>query len=49
MRTDPEVFIAADGPYIYFNRQTIDAAGNQYCLSCNEGIFRAYTGLAPAE
>ena len=49
MRTDPEVFIAADGPYIYFNRQTIDLSGNQYCLSCNEGIFRSYTGLAPQQ
>ena len=47
MRTDPEVFIADDGPWIYFNRQTIDLTGSQYCLSCNEGIFRSYTGLAP--
>jgi len=49
MRTDPEVFIADDGPYIYFNRQTIDPTGNQYCLSCNEGIFRSHTGLAPGD
>lgn len=49
MRTDPEVFIADDGPWIYFNRQTTDETGNQYCLSCNEGVFRAYTGLTPAE
>jgi len=49
MRTDPEVFVADDGPYIYFNRQTIDASGNQYCLRCNEGIFRSYTGLVPQE
>lgn len=47
MRTDPEVFVADDGPYIYFNRQTIDASGNQYCMTCNEGIFRSYTGLVP--
>ncbi len=47
MRTDPEVFIADDGPYIYYNRQKIDLTGNQYCLSCNEGIFRSHTGLAP--
>ena len=47
IRTDPEVFIAADGPWIYYNRQTVDASGNQYCLSCNEGIFRSYTGLPP--
>ncbi|MFT3896639.1 MAG: hypothetical protein QM719_02930 [Thermomonas sp.] len=48
MRTDPEAFIADDGAYIYFNRQTVDPAGNQYCLSCNEGIFRSHTGLVPA-
>jgi len=47
MRTDPEAFIAGDGPYIYYNRQKIDLTGNQYCLSCNEGIFRSHTGLAP--
>jgi hypothetical protein len=49
MRTDPEVFIADDGPYIYFNRQVIDLSGHQFCLSCNEGIFRAYTGLGPPQ
>jgi hypothetical protein len=49
MRTDPEVFVADDGPYIYFNRQVIDLSGGQFCLSCNEGIFRAYTGLGPPQ
>lgn len=49
MRTDPEVFVADDGPYIYYNRQTIDMTGDQYCLTCNEGIYRSYTGLPPAD
>ena len=49
MRTDPEVFIADDGPWIYFNRQTIDLSGSQHCLSCNEGIFRSHTGLPPPQ
>ncbi len=47
-RTDPEVFIANDGPYIYYNRGT-DGSGQTACNLCNEGIFRTYTGLAPAQ
>ena len=43
-RTDPEVFIANDGPYIYYNRGTY--AGKRTCLSCNEGVYRTYTGLS---
>lgn len=49
IRTDPEVFVTDEGPYIYYNRQTINAANDQYCLSCNEGIFRAYSGLVPQD
>ncbi|NOY53044.1 MAG: hypothetical protein GXP58_05410 [Deltaproteobacteria bacterium] len=43
-RTDPEVFITGDGPYIYYNRK--DPA-DPTCsdLYCTEGIFRAYTGI----
>ena len=44
-RTDPEVFVANDGPYIYFNRGTY--SGKPFCLSCNEGVYRTYTGLPP--
>jgi hypothetical protein len=50
VRVDPEVYIANDGPYIYYNRMTLSNAGNPpYCLKCNEGIFRAYTGLPPQQ
>lgn len=49
VRSDPEVFIANDGPYIYYNRGTYAPNKPWYCLSCNEGIFRTHTGLAPAQ
>lgn len=49
IRTDPEVFVANDGPYIYYNRAIIVGDGNQYCLPCNEGLYRTYTGLPPAQ
>jgi hypothetical protein len=44
-RTDPEVFITDEGPYIYYNRRD---PGDPNCNSakCTEGIFRAYTGLS---
>lgn len=47
IRRDPEVFVASDGPYIYYNRLTMEGGG--YCLSCNEGVFRTHTGLPPAQ
>ena len=47
-RTDPEVFIANDGPYIYYNRGT-DPPGQRPCYTCNEGIFRTRTGLPTAQ
>lgn len=48
VRTDPEVFITTQGPYIYYNRynQTINP-DFLYCGDCSEGVFRAYTGLPP--
>lgn len=49
IRTDPEVFVANDGPYIYYNRAVIVGDGDQYCLPCNEGLYRTYTGLPPAQ
>ena len=49
MRSDPEVFVANDGPYIYFNRQPVEGEGDQFCVPCNEGIYRTYTGLPPAQ
>ena len=45
-RTDPEVFITNQGPYIYYNRRD-PADPNQCGASCSEGIFRAHTGLWP--
>lgn len=48
VRVDPEVFFTNSGPYIYYNRMTLSNAGNPpYCMKCNEGIFRSYTGLVP--
>ncbi|HEY3520532.1 MAG TPA: hypothetical protein VGK80_05760, partial [Rhodanobacteraceae bacterium] len=47
-RTDPEVFITNEGPYIYYNRGT-DGAVQTTCNLCNEGIFRTWTGLAPSQ
>lgn len=45
-RRDPEVFVTASGPKIYFNRLTLSSSS--YCLVCNEGLFMADTGLGPA-
>lgn len=47
IRRDPEIFIANDGPYIYYNR--LHLSGQRFCLSCNEGVYRSYTGLPPAQ
>jgi hypothetical protein len=47
-RIDPEVFITDAGPYIYFNRyNATKVPGKPYCGTCAEGLYRAYTGLAP--
>ena len=45
-RIDPEIFITANGPYVYYNRfnQNVDPQ-HPYCAKCSEGVFRAYTGL----
>lgn len=46
VRTDPEVFITTQGPFIYYNRY--DPAVNPekpYCADCSEGVYRATTGL----
>lgn len=44
-RRDPEVFVTDSGPKIYFNRLTMSS--KVYCLTCNEGLFMADTGLGP--
>ena len=50
-RTDPEVFAAASGLYIYYNRRTLSTTSKKTkpCpgVECSEGIFRADTGLGP--
>jgi hypothetical protein len=45
-RRDPEVFVTEDGPWIYYNRFD---AGTLFCITCNEGVFRSWTGLGPEE
>ena len=46
VRSDPELFVTASGPYIYYNRynQTVNP-DSPYCAACSEGVFRAFTGL----
>jgi hypothetical protein len=44
-RTDPEVFVTDEGPYIYYNRRD-PADPNCNDAKCTEGIFRTYTGLS---
>ncbi|MBZ8141675.1 hypothetical protein CLD22_17430 [Rubrivivax gelatinosus] len=43
-RRDPEYFITANGPYIYYNRYILGADQTQ---QINEGVFRVDTGLGP--
>lgn len=42
-RTDPEYFITAQGPFIYYNRYAYDGSTLK-----SEGIWRVDTGLGPA-
>jgi hypothetical protein len=43
VRRDPEYFITANGPYLYYNRFAILASGD----AVHEGVFRIDTGLGP--
>lgn len=43
-RIDAEVFVTDDGPYVYFHRLQVGD-----CSPCSDGIYRAYTGLPPAQ
>jgi hypothetical protein len=45
VRRDPEYFITANGPYLYYNRFAITGSGDVV----HEGVFRIDTGLGPAE
>jgi len=42
-RTDPEYFVTAQGPFIYYNRYAYDGT-----TLTSEGIWRVDTGLGPA-
>jgi hypothetical protein len=46
-RIDPEVFVSADGPHLYFNRYdpSLGNGGWPYCDACYEGVYRVDTGL----
>jgi hypothetical protein len=45
-RTDPELFIADDGPYIYYSRfDSTRIPGSPFCLPCSEGVFRVKVNL----
>jgi hypothetical protein len=49
-RVDPEVFITSSGPFVYYNRYNPTVSpGNPFCAACSEGVYRAYTGLAPPQ
>jgi hypothetical protein len=50
MRHDPELFVTDEGPYIYFNRfdPAVAPKGPPNCTACSEGVYRTFTGLAPA-
>lgn len=45
-RRDPEYFITANGPYIYYNRYLLETPTTPVV---NEGIFRVDTGLGPRQ
>ena len=45
VRKDPESFITANGPYIYYNRYLVPKSPEDPRI--NEGVFRVDTGLGP--
>jgi hypothetical protein len=46
LRLDPEYFITAQGPFIYYNRLIPETANNP---PINDGVWRVDTGLGPAQ
>jgi hypothetical protein len=42
-RRDPEYYITAQGPYIYYNRYIVTEPG----VAQPEGVFRVDSGLGP--
>ena len=47
LRRDPEIFVTSHGPYVYYNR--LQLSDELFCPACNEGVYRSYTGLPPAQ
>ena len=45
LRLDPEYFITAQGPFIYYTRLVPETATH---LAINDGVWRVDTGLGPA-
>ena len=45
LRLDPEYFITAQGPFIYYNRLIPETVNNP---AINDGVWRVDTGLGPA-
>jgi hypothetical protein len=45
LRLDPEYFITAQGPFIYYTRLIPETATH---LAINDGVWRVDTGLGPA-
>lgn len=49
-RSDPELFITSQGPYVYYNRYNQNVNPDKpFCADCSEGVFRAFTGLPAPE
>ena len=46
LRLDPEYFITAQGPFIYYNRLVPETDANP---AFNDGVWRVDTGLGPAQ
>ncbi|HSI47904.1 MAG TPA: hypothetical protein VLA61_06525 [Ideonella sp.] len=49
-RSDPEVFVTANGPVVFYNKydpsqMTGDQTDPARCSACSEGLFRAASGL----
>jgi hypothetical protein len=45
VRKDPEYFVTANGPYLYYNRYLVPGSPDDPRI--NEGVFRVDTGLGP--
>lgn len=48
-RADPEIFVTDAGPIVFFSRFNQNKGTNWLCVPCTEGLYRAETGIPPAE